>query len=80
MSQFNMYVCLLLLKHPDSGGSLAFTSVEIATNEDEALKYAQSTIRKGEFASGTRNWVIESSNAKVIERETIEQAAKQVLG
>jgi hypothetical protein len=80
MDQLNMYICMLLLKHPDSGKPLAFTSVQIAMSEDKALKQCQALIRKGEFASGTRNWAIESSSVKVVDRETIEQAARQILG
>jgi hypothetical protein len=80
MNSAKLYICLLILKHADTGGSLSSTKLAIASSKEAALQQCEAFIRKGAFASGTRDWIIERSSFTEVDRELLEQAATEILG
>lgn len=79
MIKTSLYACTLLLKDPATGESGLLTHFTIASTDENALSIATSfanvTVR-----SQTGNLVIEDYQLAVVDRETLECAAREILG
>ena len=80
MSQVDMYVCLLHVRHEGTGETTSINTIEFAPSEQAALQQAKASIREAAFASATRGWVVDDSAVLKVGHEILERAATEISG
>ena len=80
MSTVKMYSVILYIKHEPTLDAVNVNVIEFAPDKETAVRQATASIRKAEFASGTRGFTVENSQVLEVSREELERGATEVLG
>jgi len=72
------YVCIVLMQHDVTHEYRLLTELAIAENEEKALLRAQLLAHPGH--GGVDHWITLHRQIEEVDRETLEQAAREVLG
>jgi hypothetical protein len=78
MSRANMYVLSSFMRHDQTGEYRMLINIEVAASEEEASVKASLMAHPGQGEKD--HWIVLSRHVEAVERETLERAAREVLG